>query len=193
MTARISATVLRLSLASAWAIATLMLLSCTAVRPASPDHMNPEAAAYAEAFGVSIDEASRRLAIQAQIGPLRDALRDAAGLRWAAGWLEHEPVFRYVVTLKGEGRDLAALTVDWPLPVHFIYGAVYTEDELVAAMIRISALLHDRLPSAGMMPDVRSGSIVVNGPDAPSDEFLGELHRIAGVPVRYEKTPPERT
>lgn len=189
---RMSYVMLRIRQAVQLTFLALLLLACEGLaNPQTRPPLHPDAASYAKLLGVSADEASRRLNIQDSIGPLRERLRRAAGDRWVAGWLEHEPVFRYVVFLKHEVADLTALTTDWPLPVDFISGAVHTESDLLASMARIGDLLYQRLPEAGMWPDLKTGTIVINGPVAPGAELLAELQTLARVPVRYEGSPPE--
>jgi len=153
---------------------------------------HPDAPAYAEAFGLSIEEATRRLDIQQQIHPLRTSLHAAVGDRWAGGWLEHEPAFRFVVRLTGEDTDeFEAMTEDWPLPVDFITGAAFTESDAIAALERIDDVLRPEFPKMGFGWEPQAGAIVMNGPDEPTAEFLAELETLAGVPVRYEYSPPE--
>jgi hypothetical protein len=158
--------------------------------PANPSpsaSAHPDAAAYARDFGVSVEEATRRLNIQAELHPLRSSLASAIGNRWAGGWLEHEPEFRFVVRVTGQDvAEFEAMTADWPLPVHFITGAEFTESEALDGLERINDRLFEAFPSLGMGWYPQAGEIVISGPDEPSAEFLAELEELAGVPVRYE-------
>lgn len=152
----------------------------------------PEYYLYAEEYGVSIEETLRRMRImdELEVEPLFLAVGD----RWAGGWTEHSPEFRYVVRLTGDGaEEFEALTADWPLPVVFITGAEHSESEMLGAMQTISDRLYDDFPNMGMYPDGHTGEIVLLGPEEPSAEFLTELEALGGVPVRYEYSPPAVT
>lgn len=156
--------------------------------PSAERSVHPDARSYAQEFGVSLDEATRRLNIQAQIDT--SPLRAAVGDRWAGGWLEHDPEFRYVVRLTGADVDaFEMMTSGWPLPVDFITGASFTEADALAGQQRIDDVLHAAFPKMGLGWEPRAGAIVMNGPDAPSAEFLRELEALAGVPILYECTP----
>lgn len=149
----------------------------------------PEYYWYAEEFGISIDETLRRMRIMDEFDSV--PLREAVGNRWAGGWMEHAPEFRYVIRLTGEGwEEFLALAAEMPLPIHFIDGAAHRESEVLAAMEKIQPRIYEELPSTGFGPDVRTGEIVLRGPDEPSAEFLAELEALGGVPVRYEYSPP---
>jgi hypothetical protein len=152
----------------------------------------PEYYMYAEEYGVSIEETLRRMQIMDELDV--EPLFIAVGDRWAGGWTEHEPEFRYVVRLTGEGaEEFEAMTADWPLPVVFITGAEHSESQMLAAMEEINDRLYEDFPNMGMYPDGQTGEIVLLGPDEPSAEFLAELEAIGGVPVRYEYMPAMET
>lgn len=61
----------------------------------SEDSLRQDALSYTEMFGVTIDEAARRLRIQSQLGELEGELREAEE-SFAGLWIEHEPTFRIV-------------------------------------------------------------------------------------------------
>jgi hypothetical protein len=145
----------------------------------------PEYYLYAEEYGISIEETLRRMQIMEEFDSI--PLREAVGNRWAGGWMEHEPEFRYVVRLTGEGwEEFLAVAAEMPLPIHFIDGAAHRESELLAAMDEIQ----DRLIAEGidmsMYPDTHTGTIVLEGPQDPGAQLLDELEALTGVPVRYE-------
>lgn len=161
-----------------------------AASPSPSASAHPDAAAYAEAFNVSIEDATRRLTIQEEIDPLRASLQAAVGNRWAGGWLEHEPEFRFVVRVTGEdAAEFEAMTMEWPLPVDFIIGSEFTESEALAAVERIDDPLRAKFPDMGIGWEPSAGAIVMNGPDEPTAEFMAELEALAGVPLRYECSP----
>ncbi len=63
---------------------------------------NPDAAAYAEDLGVSLEEANERLGLQDSIGELQADLLANEADSFAGLWLEHEPVYKVVVAFVGD-------------------------------------------------------------------------------------------
>lgn len=66
-----------------------------------------DAASYARDTGVSVDEAVRRLRLQAEVGRLDEMLSLQEAESFAGLWIEHEPKFRVVVRFQNpsaEGR-----------------------------------------------------------------------------------------
>lgn len=158
--------------------------------PSAEPAVYPEILLYAEEFGISLEEAIRRTSIMVEFDT--SPLREAVGDRWAGGWLEHEPKFRYVARLTGtDVNAFEAMTSDWPLPVDFVTGAAFTESEALAGQERIDDVLHAEFPNMGVGWEPMAGAIVMNGPEAPSVEFLRQLEALAGVPVLYEYSPGE--
>ena len=148
-----------------------------------------DAQSYADDFGVSLEEARDRLALQG-VGDLHGAGMAAAPELWAGSWLEHEPEFGYVLFYKGEEPDVAhvqAAVADCSIPIIVRSGATISELELLAGMERLTASgrLEPPMPALSMYPDVRSGAIVLGGPIDPGPEVLARIEELAGVPVRY--------
>lgn len=74
-------------------------LAETAVPSPEP---NPDAAAYAEDLGLSLEEANERLDLQDSIGELQADLLANEADSFAGLWLEHEPVYKVVVAFVGD-------------------------------------------------------------------------------------------
>lgn len=147
---------------------------------------------YAKEYGISIEETLRRMQAMEELDV--EPLFIAVGDRWAGGWTEHEPEFRYVVRLTGEGaEEFEVMTADWPLPVVFITGAEHSESEILAAREKIDDRVYEEFPDMAMGQDSHTGEIVLYGPNGPSAEFLAELEALGGVPVRYEYMPAMET
>ncbi len=72
----------------------------TAVPPETTE--NPDAAAYAEDQGISLEEANRRLALQDEIGELGAALEANEADTFAGLWIQHEPEYKVVVAFVGD-------------------------------------------------------------------------------------------
>lgn len=87
--------------------------------PASPESptsvavdSESDAAAYAENFGVSVEEASRRLALQGEAGALEARLRAEQPATFAGVMIEHRPEFRISVGFTGDAtQQTAALQI----------------------------------------------------------------------------------
>jgi streptogrisin C len=152
----------------------------------------PEAALYAEGFGVSVEEATRRLELQERIPALLQRLKRKIGDQFDVAWIEHEPDYQVVVrvTAGATAQDVCDVVISWPVAVIAQSGARYTEAELRAAMNRIDQLLHERYPEMSMGTDTPADAIWIMGPDRPSDSFLARLTDLAGVPIRYEEGGP---
>jgi hypothetical protein len=153
---------------------------------ASPEpSVFPEIVMYAERYGISLEEAIRRTTIMLEFDSV--PLRKAVGNRWAGGWMEHEPEFRYVIRLTGSGwEEFLPLAAQMPLPIHFIDGATHRESELLAAMDEIQDRLQAEDIEMSMYPDTHTGMIVLEGPQDPGAQLIRELEALTGVPIRYE-------
>jgi hypothetical protein len=124
---------------------------------------------FAEAWGVSADDARKQLAAQDDAGRLQATLSDAAGDVFGGMWIDHDPSFQIVVrTLPGsEARiqpyiDQAGLT-----DVTRIEAATYTFQQLEKDQASLDALIPARVNFASGI-DVSLGRVQV-WVDNPSD------------------------
>ncbi len=155
------------------------------------DGSNPDAELYAAEFGVSREEAERRLALQPQAGETIEALELAGGDRFAGAWLEHSPEYEIVLRMTG---DQAAAAVEQivstsPVPIEIRSGAGRAWAELLAAQAQVDSLVREEEPEASVDIDVRNGSLVVYlpyGSHGLSEAFLNELEAGAGARVQQE-------
>jgi hypothetical protein len=69
---------------------------------------HPDAAAYAEMFGVSLDEAIRRLELSPSIGELGALLEATYPETFAGMWIEHEPAFKVVAAFTADAEATLA-------------------------------------------------------------------------------------
>jgi len=96
-------------------------------------------------YGLSLEEAKRRLRLQEVLGQRRSEVQDAEAGRVAQVETQHQPYFAAIVTLTGSGavtertRELLCETSELEVRV----GARFTQDELAAETIRLSQLLGD--------------------------------------------------
>jgi hypothetical protein len=89
-------------------LAVLPLSACTALVPIMPDpSIQVEAAEYARQFGVSQEEALRRLHAQEQIGNLNTDLENDHPETFAGLWIQHEPDYRIVIAFTEDGEKTA--------------------------------------------------------------------------------------
>ncbi len=96
-----------------------------------------DAAGYAEAFDVPLDEAIQRGRWQMESGPTVEALAEAAPERFAGAWIEHEPSWRVVVRFTGGSEGLDAvyeIARQAPIPVEVRTGASHTWEQLLAIL-----------------------------------------------------------
>jgi hypothetical protein len=73
---------------------------------------HPDAAAYAEMFGISLDEAIRRLELSPQIGQLGALLETTYPDTFAGMWIENEPTFKLVAAFTADAEATLARHVD---------------------------------------------------------------------------------
>jgi hypothetical protein len=155
--------------------------------------LRQDAGAYAAQYHVSVDEAVRRLQAQEQQGEAVSRLRAANPGRFAGLWVEHEPVFRIVVRLKGgapAGPEFDRAATHSRTPVKFVSGAAATEaevlDRIQAALPRFRAELPEL---QGTDTDVRTGDIVLTvfAPGA-----AGEVAKRKGAALAREIGHPVR-
>jgi hypothetical protein len=170
-----------------------ILLFRAAVASAQPVQTQAEAISddsvqYAAAFGVTLDEARRRLEVQQSSVATTDAIAREFESRLAGISIEHSPQYRIVVLLTGSEPvgDRSAAGV----PILFRTGAAATHAQALEALRRHLIDLRSDLPNArGAGYDQRTGEIVLLVTRADADRFGLEAIRaraeqVGGVPVR---------
>jgi hypothetical protein len=152
-----------------------------------------DAAAYAEGRGITVDEALRRFDVVPSLASAVQAAEIAAPGRFAGGWVEHDPELAVFVRFTGSEAGLEQATqalAGLAAPVHIEYGAPHTYTELRAGQHRITPTIHRDHPRMGLFVDVRTGSVMLLGPDPIATAELEALSRLAGVPVASQLSPP---
>ncbi|WP_420642207.1 hypothetical protein [Candidatus Leptofilum sp.] len=98
--------------------------------------INPDAQAFADDLGISLEEASRRLNLQDAIGEFAAALEANEADSFAGLWIQHEPEYKVVVAFVGEEGEAMIRPYLQTYPqlsdVIEIRTAQYTLAELVA-------------------------------------------------------------
>lgn len=146
-----------------------------------------DAETYSKQFGVSIDEALNRLALQPIAAEAAQSLEALAPDRLAGAWLEHEPTFTLVVRFTGSddlslnGARAAAAAAG--VPVEYQFGAKHTAAELDEGEDELARLVAEKYPTMATYVDERTGAVVLLGPETFADSALTELADAAGVPV----------
>ena len=143
---------------------------------------------YAATFGVTPDEAVRRLKVQQDSVAATDAIAREFASRLAGISIEHSPEYRIVVLLTGDGpvADRSAAGV----PIVFRTGAKATHAQAVDAMRKHLIDFRADLPNArGAGYDQRTGEVVLLVIRADADKYGLEAIRsraeqVGGVPVR---------
>lgn len=158
----------------------------------APDALAQDAAEYVRLFGVSADEALRRLRAQEATVAVTDRIAREQDARLAGIAVEHRPDFRIVVRLTGDlpVEDEAVVIDGLTVPIVYRTGALATRRQLTGALATHQAELAAQLPHApGMGIDLASGAIVVSASRSDVDTLgaaaiAERLAAIAGVPVR---------
>jgi hypothetical protein len=147
-----------------------------------------DAEQYAAQFGVTLDEALRRLEAQQASVAATDAIAREFADRLAGISIEHSPQYQIVVLLTGS-EPIADRTAAG-VPIVFRTGAKATHAEALAAMRRHLIDLRTDLPNArGAGYDQRTGEVVllVTPDDAKRfgvDAIRARAEQVGGVPVR---------
>ena len=147
-----------------------------------------DALQYAARFGVTHDEARRRLkAQQASVAATDSIAREFAG-RLAGMAVEHTPEYRIVVLLTGSdsvtGRNVAGV------PIVFRTGAKATHAKAIMALRQHLIDLRSDLPNArGAGYDQRTGEVVLLVTRADAERYglaaiRARAEQVGGVPVR---------
>jgi streptogrisin C len=150
--------------------------------------LSEDAAQYAGAFGVTADEALRRLKGQAASVAATDAIAREFSDRLAGISIEHAPAYRIVVLLTGD-RPVTNRSADG-IPIVFRTGARATRVEAVEAMRKHLIDLRSDLPNArGAGYDQSTGEVVLLVTRADSDRYgvsaiRARAEQVSGVPVR---------
>jgi hypothetical protein len=99
------------------------------------DALARDAQAYADEYGLDLEEAVRRLALQETIGALNAELAEKEQATFAGLWLEHEPEFQVFVRFTRDGaQTLQPYIEDGPLEgLVQVLGADATMEELTLA------------------------------------------------------------
>lgn len=147
-----------------------------------------DAAQYAAQFGVTLDEATRRLKAQQDSVAATDAIAREFAARLAGISIENTPEYRIVVLLTGTDPVPDRLAAG--VPIVFRTGAKATRAQAVAAMRRHLIDARTELPGMrGAGYDQRTGEIVLLITSADAAQFGIEAIRsraeqVSGVPVR---------
>lgn len=147
-----------------------------------------DSARYAVQFGVTPEEALRRLKAEQASVAATDSIRAEFADRLAGISIDNGPEFRIVVLLTGDD-PVAPRTADG-VPIIFQTGAKVTREQAIAAMRRHLIDLRRELPGErGAGYDQRTGDVVLLVPPELIESYGADAIRqraeaISGVPVR---------
>jgi hypothetical protein len=147
-----------------------------------------DAVQYAAQFGVTPDEALRRLEAQQASVATTDAIAKEFAGRLAGISIEHAPEYRIIVLLTGS-EPIAARSASG-VPIVFRTGARVTHAQALDAMRKHLIDLRSDLPNArGAGYDQRTGDVVLLVTRADADRYgIDAIRRraeqVGGVPVR---------
>ena len=176
----------------AWSFAAAAILITTNTH-AQPIQTHAEAIAddavqYAAQFGVTLDDAVRRLKAQQASVAATDAIAREFADRLAGISIEHAPAYRIVVLLTGD-QPVSERTAAG-VPVVFRTGAKATHAQAIDALRKHLIDLRSDLPNArGAGYDQRTGEVVLLVTRADADRYgleaiRARAERVSGVPVR---------
>jgi hypothetical protein len=173
----------------------LLLLACSGAAAAQPvqtqtEALAQDAAQYAARYGVTGDEALRRLRAQQASVAATEAIAQEFASRLAGIRVEHRPGYRIVVLLTGAEpvADRSAAGV----PIVFQTGARATRRQAIAALRKHLIDLRTELPGArGAGYDQRTGEVVLLITAADAQRFganaiRARAEQLSGVPVRVQ-------
>ena len=176
----------------AWSFAAAAILITTNTH-AQPIQTHAKAIAddavqYAAQFGVTLDDAVRRLKAQQASVAATDAIAREFADRLAGISIEHAPAYRIVVLLTGD-QPVSERTAAG-VPVVFRTGAKATHAQAIDALRKHLIDLRSDLPNArGAGYDQRTGEVVLLVTRADADRYgleaiRARAERVSGVPVR---------
>lgn len=125
--------------------------------------MNPDAAAFAEQEGLSLEEAGRRLAHQETIGEIQPLLMAELPDSFAGLWVEHQPSYRIVVALTEGGLETVLPYIedeDWASFVE-VRLADYTLEELTQDQVTASQAAREIKVSVTTAVDIVNNQVEV--------------------------------
>lgn len=140
------------------------------------DAVGQDARWYAEAFGVTQDEAERRIRLEQEVGSIAQGLRETQPDRFAGMWQEHQPEYRIVAWYTGDEDGLLPvleIAGKSPIPIVIKTGAAHTLRELLA----IQGQVGKRFPEAATGIDERGNR--VNVALMPGDDNVGRESELA--------------
>jgi CBS domain-containing protein len=151
-----------------------------------------DAATIAPRLGLTPAAAARLLELQVASVPVTDAIAARFADRLTGIAIEHTPVFRIVVRLKGDApvTGEVATIAGQPVTIVYVPGAFSSRAEMLAAISAFQALMRASLDvPPGLGIDQRSGELVaiVSARDVAREGAQGLRDRLASmtqVPVR---------
>ena len=153
-----------------------------------------DGAVYARRYGVTVEDAVRRLRALQASAAVTDALRVTYRERLVGISIDHAPTLRIVVLLTGDApvADREFSSDGLTVPILFRTGARTTGDDVIRAMLQRAPELTALLPLArGMGLDARTGELVIllravdfTRPDLPAIKARAEA--VTGVAVRFD-------
>ena len=180
--------------------------SLTGAEPqASPTTLDPDdplvrdAAAFAEAEGLSLEEAVRRLAFQATIGDIQPALMAGLPETYAGLWIEHQPQYRIVIALtEGDIGTVQSYIAgnDWADYVE-VQPATYSLAELTAAQEQASRIANQLDLALSSAVDVKKNrvALIVGNPELFQADLvaagLSLPEAVTVVPISADDPPPD--
>jgi hypothetical protein len=128
-----------------------------------------DAASYAEAEGIPLEDAVRRLEFQETIGEIQPALMADLSDSYGGLWIEHQPEYRIVIALTEGDRSTIASYIEGKAWVEFVEvrEVQYSMEELQQAHAVASSAAHAVNVSITSLVDIVNNrvEVIVGNPD----------------------------
>ena len=146
------------------------------------------AAAYAEVFGVDIDEAIRRVEVIAESEPVVERVEMLAGFDFLDAYVFHEPELRLLIRMRTEPTGFleSVIVNNFPVPVEVSTDVLMTGEEMQARLEPVRGDLINRFADLlGIGTDIRTGEVAL---DVFFDPFVfASLHERLVARLKLEK------
>lgn len=137
------------------------------------------AESYADGYGVSEDEAGRRLELQHELIAVAERVLEAAPDDYAATWISHDDDFQLIIRYSSTEVPAEAVDVvtESDLPIVLEAGAPYSLEETDVIVGEASQILFEHGVEAGVGYDLATGEFVLDMIGDPTDDNAIEIAR----------------
>lgn len=182
------------AIATATLIVPVMAVNSAANSDVAEHALSEDARFHSASSGLPVEISYKRLRAESESAALVAKLRDSYRGRMAGLYIEHEPVYRIVVRLKG-GQQEPSRFFDagaQKVMVEFVPGARHSQAELRSAVDLKISQIRSILPTLqGTYTDVRTGEVVLDvlGKENEAQKMRHSVAYLLNVPFRVRVLP----